>query len=162
MNSNGFQILISRQEKRNDTLAFELLNQMIKDLFIPIPAKKKILNIWMELYQNLLKFRSLEHLALFRLEISNTGFIQMSTFNFSRNFHLDALEKKFLLLENSNNLKAEFQKKLENKFENQDQKVGDFGLDFCFRYSVFRKFKRIKQINNEDIVYLSFSFPSYE
>jgi hypothetical protein len=162
MNKKSFQILILRQEKRNDTQVFELLDDMIKDLFIPVPAKKKILSIWMELYQNLMKFRSPEHLALFRLEVSNTGFVKMISMNFSRNFYLDVLEKKFYTLKNSLDLKGDFQEKLQNKMESKVEKAGDFGLDFCFRYSTFQRFERIKQIENEDIVYLSFSFNSYE
>jgi hypothetical protein len=162
MNRKSFQILILRQEKRNDSQAFELLEEMIKDLFIPVPSKKKILSIWMELYQNLMKFRSPDHLALFRLEISNTGFIEMISMNFSRNFHLDVLEKKFFTLKNSMDLKGDFQKKLQNKMESEGEKAGNFGIDFCFRYSINRRFERIKQIENEDIVYLSFSFNSYE
>jgi hypothetical protein len=162
MNKKSFQILILQQEKRNDTQAFELLEEMIKDLFIPVPAKKKILSIWMELYQNLMKFRSPEHLALFRLEVSNTGFVKMISMNFSRNFYLDVLEKKFYTLKNSLDLKGDFQEKLQNKMESKVEKAGDFGLDFCFRYSTFQRFERIKQIENEDIVYLSFSFNSYE
>ena len=162
MNKKSFQILILQQEKRNDTQAFELLEEMIKDLFIPVPAKKKILSIWMELYQNLMKFRSPDHLALFRLEVSNTGFVNLISMNFSTNYHLDVLEKKFYTLKNSMDLKCDFQKKLQNKIESEGEKAGDFGLDFCFRYSIFRRFERIKQIENEDIVYLSFSFNSYE
>ena len=162
MNKKSFQILILRQEKRNDTQVFELLDDMIKDLFIPVPAKKKILSIWMELYQNLMKFRSPEHLALFRLEVSNTGFVKMISMNFSRNFYLDVLEKKFYTLKNSLDLKGDFQEKLQNKMESKVEKAGDFGLDLCFRYSKFQRFERIKQIENEDIVYLSFSFNSYE
>jgi len=162
MNKKSFQLLIARHEKRNDTQAFEWLKNLIKDLFIPLSAKKKILNIWMELYQNMLKFGSSGHLALFRLEISSTGLIQLISMNFSRKFHLDILEQKFLFLEKSQCLKGDFQKKLQSKIENGNQNSGDFGIDFCFRYSIYRKFKRIKQVDNEEIVYLSFSFPSYE
>ena len=99
---------------------------------------------------------------MFRLEIGNTGFVRLSSMNFSRKIYPDTLVQKFLLLENSCNLKTGFQKKLENKIENHDHKFGDFGLDFCFKYSVYRQFRRGKHIDNEQIVFLSFSFPCYE
>jgi len=161
MKLNTIEILIPRQEKRNDTQAFEVLNERIKDLFISVPAKKKIQNIWMELYQNMMKFRSSDHLSLFKLEIDNLGLITLISMNYSRKINIETLQNKWNALQLSNDLKTDFQTKIQRKMINRTEKPGDFGLDFCFRYSKLRSFHRIARPDSQEIVYLAFSFPSY-
>jgi len=162
MKKNSFEILIPKQDKRNDTLAYETLEERIRDLFVSISAKKKIQIIWMEMYQNMMKFRTLDHLSLFRLKTDDLGQVTLISINYSRKVNVEILEKKFFVLQNSKNLRKDFRMKLMQKAESEEKKQGDFGLDFCFRYSKSRKFKRISLPNHEEIVYLAFSFPLYE
>jgi hypothetical protein len=162
MKEKSFQILLSKDEKSNDNQASEYLDKQTKNLGLPIASQRKIFRIGMELYQNLVSHRHPNHLGLLRITVDSTDKVRIVSINFCRKEKLDLAEKKFLSLKDSKDARINFMRKLVEKTDSNGKNQGDFGLDFCFRYSKEKYFQKFTRSNSPDIIYLAFSFPIHE
>jgi hypothetical protein len=155
MSSPFVEIMLPVSSEFLDEDAFKIIQSSIRQRFIPPPNRKRILVVAMELFLNLKRHASKEHLALLRIRKEDSGKYEISSINFAETSPTENLSKKHAEL----NLEKDYRQNFKNKLSEKvltSKKPGNLGLDICFRQSNGSKLRIFPQSSTLALVYISF------
>ena len=144
---------ISRNVRDED--AFKIIQSSIRSRFIPPPNRKRILVVAMELFLNLKRHASSEHMALLRIRKEDSGGYQISSLNFADSGHTTKLSTKHRELCEETDYRQHFKKQLAEKVLLNGQ-PGNLGLDICFRQSSKSSIRLFPYSSTLTLIYISF------
>jgi hypothetical protein len=149
------EIMLPVNREFQDEDAFKIIQSSIRQKFIPPPNRKRILVVAMELFLNLKRHASKEHLALLRIRKEESGDYEISSINFAETTPTENLSKKHAELLLKKDYRQNFKNKLSEKVLTSE-KPGNLGLDICFRQSSGSKMRIFPYSNTLALIYISF------
>jgi hypothetical protein len=138
-----------------DEDAFRIIQSGIRAKFIPPPNRKRILVIAMELFLNLKRHASRDHLALLRIRKEDSGQYEISSINLAEINPSEKLSRKHAELSKLTDYRQNFKKKLTEKLSSGSE-PGNLGLDICFRQSSGSRMRIFPYSNTLTLIYISF------
>jgi hypothetical protein len=156
MEVNHLDVLVPSLNQGTDETLYLWMEANLCKLTKDKSQKKRALSIGIELFQNILKFRDEKHLSLIRFRKEGENRILISAINYTHSDHAERLGLKFEKLDQSENLREDFRYKLARRWKIQGENLGDFGLDFCFRFSSSHRLRRLTTASGDELVVLTF------
>jgi hypothetical protein len=155
MSSPFVEIMLPVSRELKDEDAFKIIESSIRLKLIPPPNRKRIIVIAMELFLNLKRHASREHLALLRIRKEDSGKYEISSINLAEAKPTESLSKKHADLILEKDYRQNFKNKLSEKVLTRE-KPGNLGLDICFRQSNGSKMRIFPYSNTLTLIYISF------
>lgn len=136
--------------------AAQLAESFIREKQLGGRKARRCFAITIELIQNLLTYSKGPNKAILKICIKDNLYVDLTSTNYTDEFHRKRLEKKINQLRNESDHRQSFRKKLSSKVETDSLASGDFGLDLCFRFSRDCLFKISPAKNGMEIIQLQF------